>query len=144
MTISTDTPTVTATPTDTLTPTITPDCALTSDGISISGQEIDMTITNNGSTLVTIIGINVNWTDTPESQMVKEVKFSGVTIVNASDPLPPSDYPSEKNWTGTQSDRELAASDAKLLELLFEDNLESSGYSITITFDNGCMLSESN
>lgn len=73
-----------------------------------------------------------------------EVKFGGVTIVNASDPQLPSDYPSEKNWTGTQSDRELAASDSKLLELLFGDDLQPSGYSITVTFDNGCTLNESN
>jgi hypothetical protein len=117
---------------------------LTSDGISISGQEIDMTITNNGDTLVTITGINVNWPDAPESQMVKEIKFNGVTVIISSDPLPPSDYPSERPWTGTQSDRELAASDSKLLELLFQDNLQPSGYSIIITFDNGCTLSESN
>lgn len=103
-----------------------------------------MTIKNNESTLVTITGISVNWLPTPESQMINEVKFNGVTIVNSSDPQPPSDYPSEKNWMGTQSDRELSASDSKLLELLFQDNLQSSGYSITVTFDNGCMLSESN
>jgi hypothetical protein len=112
--------------------------------MSISGQEMDMTITNNGSTLVTITGINVNWPDTPESQTVNEVKFNSVTIVNSSDPQPPSDYPSEKNWTGTQSDRELAVSESKLLVLLFQDNLQASGYSITITFDNGCTLSENN
>jgi len=76
--------------------------------------------------------------------MLNEVKFNGVTMVNSSDPQPPSDYPSEKNWTGTQSDRELAASDSKLLELLFGDDLQPSGYSITVTFDNGCTLNESN
>jgi len=113
-------------------------------GISISGQEIDIIITNNGSTLVTITGININWPDTPVSQMVKEVKFRGATIVNASDPQPPSDYPSEKDWKGTESDRALEAFDSQLLEFLFENNLQSSGYSITITFDNGCTLTESN
>jgi len=143
-TTPTDTPTVTSTPMDTLTPTNTPSCALTSDGINISGQEIDITITNNGGTLVTITSISVNWPDTPISQNVKEVKFNGVTIVNSSDPQPPSDYPSESNWTGAEGDRELAASDSKLFELLFQDNLQSSGYSITITFDNGCTLNKSN
>jgi hypothetical protein len=103
-----------------------------------------MTITNNGGTLVTITGINVNWPATPESQMVNEVKFGDVTIADSSDPQSPSDYPSERNWTGTQSDRELAASDSKLLALLFGYNLQSNGYSITVTFDNGCTLSESN
>ncbi len=103
-----------------------------------------MTITNNGATLVTITRIYIIWPDTPVAQMVSEVKFNGVTIVNASDPQPPSDYPSEKNWKGIQSDRELAASDSKLLELLFGDDLQSGGYSITVTFDNGCTLTESN
>jgi hypothetical protein len=101
-----------------------------------------MTITNTGSTLVTITDLNINWPDTPESQLVKEVKLSGVTIINSSDPLPPSDY-SETDWIGTGSDRALGASDSKLLELLFQDNLQASGYSITVTFDNLCTLNES-
>jgi hypothetical protein len=117
---------------------------LTSNDISLSGKNLETTITNNGGALVTITGINANWPDTPESQGVKEVKFNGVTIVNADDPLPPSDFPSEKNWTGTQGDRELGASDSKLLVLLFTDDLQVSGYSLTVTFDNGCMLSKSN
>lgn len=103
-----------------------------------------MTITNNGSTLVTIAGINVNWPDTPESQAVNEIKFNGMVIINSSDPLPPSDYPSERNWTGTQFDLELASFDSKLLVLLFQDGLQTSGYSISVTFDNGCTLNESN
>ncbi len=142
--IETNTPTVTATPTDTPTPTVTPSCELTSGGIFASAQQIDMTITNNGSTLVTITAINVNWPDTPISQDIKEVKFDGVTIVNSTDPEPPSEYPAERNWTGAQSDRELAASDSQLLEFLFQDNLQPSGYSVTITFDNGCVINESN
>ncbi|MBI5352095.1 MAG: hypothetical protein HZB50_05610 [Chloroflexi bacterium] len=143
--ISTPTPTVEIpTDTDTPTPTATPSCALTSGGIFLSGSSLDMTITNNGSTLVTITSLNVNWPDTPVSQMLTEVKFNSVTIVNSSDPQPPSDFPSERNWTGTQSDRELAVSASKLLVLLFGDNLQSSGYSITVTFDNGCTLNESN
>jgi len=112
--------------------------------MSLSSQEMSMTITNNGSTLVTITSINANWPDTPESQSVSEIKFNGVTIVHANDPQPPSDYPSEKNWDGVQSDLELSASESKLLELLFEENLETNGYSITVTFDNGCTVSESN
>lgn len=103
-----------------------------------------MTITNNGSTLSTITGIIVNWADTPESQAVNEIKFNGASIINSSDPLPPSDYPSERIWTGTQSDLELAASESKLLVLLFQDDLQTSGYSITITFDSVCTVSESN
>jgi hypothetical protein len=112
--------------------------------MTISGQEIDITITNNGDALVTITGVNANWPDTPESQSVSEIKFNGVTIVNADDPLPPSDYPAEKNWTGVQSDLELAASESKLLVLLFSDDLQANGYSVNVTFDNGCTVSESN
>jgi hypothetical protein len=140
----TDTPTPTPTNTPTPTPTNTPVCMLTSSGMSIGGQQINLSITNNGGAVVTIVGININWIDTPESQMVKEVKFNGVTIINSSDPLPPSDYPSERIWTGTESDRALADADPKLLELLFEESLQPSGYSITITFDNGCTMTESN
>jgi hypothetical protein len=149
----TDTPTPTSTPTDgiptdthtpTPTPTNTPSCMFASSGISLSGKNIEMTITNNGDALVTIDSMNVNWPDMPNSQAVSEIKFNGVTIVNANDPLPPSDYPSENNWTGTQSDLELATSESKSLMVLFQDNLEASGYNITVTFDNGCTVGESN
>jgi hypothetical protein len=117
---------------------------LATGGISLSGKNIETTITNNGNALVTITGINVNWPDVSESQSVSMITFNGVTIVNADDPLPPSDYPSEKNWVGTQNDRELAVVESKLLVLLFTEDLQPSGYSITVTFDNGCTMSEGN
>jgi hypothetical protein len=100
-------------------------------------------IVTNGSTLVTIDSINVNWPDEPVSQNLTEVKFKSVTIVNnANDPSSPSDYPSEMNWTG--GDLELAAFASEQLVALFKDPLQSTNFSITITFDNGCTLSESN
>ncbi len=142
--MSTETPTPTPTFTETPTPTNTPVCMLASSEISLSGKNLETTITNNGDTVAAITGINVNWPDEPVSQSISMIAFNGVTIVNADDPLPPSDYPSEKNWTGTQGDRELGASDSKLLVLLFTDDLQVSGYSLTVIFDNGCMLSESN
>jgi hypothetical protein len=110
----------------------------------MAGKNLEMTITNNGSTLVTITGINVNWPDEPVSQGMSQITFNGVTIVNADDPQPPSDYPSEKNWSGTQSDLELAPSNSVQLVLLFSDDLQASGYSITVTFDNGCSVNGSN
>jgi hypothetical protein len=138
----TEPPTATELPTEP--PTEPPSCALTLDDISLSGPNLEMTIMNNGDILVTITGINVNWPDEPASQTVTEVKFKGVTIVNnANDPSSPSDYPSEKDWTGEQGDRELAAYASELLELLFKNDLQSTNFSIAVTFDNGCTLNES-
>jgi hypothetical protein len=100
-----------------------------------------MTLTNNGGATAAITGILVNWPDTPESQSVTEVQLNGTTIINSTDPLPPSDYPSERPWSGTSGDLELAALDSKLLVLSFTEDLQPGGYSITVTFDNGCVLS---
>jgi hypothetical protein len=103
-----------------------------------------MVITNDGGAPTTITGIDINWLDEPSSQSVVRVEFNGVTILNADDPLPPSSYPSEKNWAGTQSDLELAASDSKLLVFLFSEDLQAGGYSVTVTFDDVCTVDGSN
>lgn len=102
-----------------------------------------MLITNNGGSVVVITGISVNWPDDPLSQMVEKVELGGVVIVNASEPEPPSDFPSERNWTGTENDLTLGASDSKLLALFFLEDLQAGGYSLTVDFDNSCSLSES-
>jgi hypothetical protein len=116
---------------------------LVSGGISPSARRLEMNLTNNGSTPSVITGIFVNWPDMPESQSLTEVQLNGATIMNSDDPLPPSDYPSERPWAGTSGDLELAALDSKLLVLSFTEDLQPSGYSITVTFDNGCTLSGS-
>lgn len=116
---------------------------LTSSGILLSGKNLETNITNNGDTLATITGITVNWPDEPTSQNLIEVNFKGMTLIeNTNDPSSPSDYPYEKSWTGTQSDRELSADDSGLLIVLFKDDLQSTNFSITVTFDDGCALNE--
>lgn len=130
-------------PPDSFLQTSTPACTLTSDGISISGNEVLLTLTNNWNTTVTITSISIDWVDVPESQSVTEIFLNGATIVNTDDPKPPSDYPSERHWAGEESDLELPPSVPNLLVLMFSDEIQG-GYSITVNFDNGCSLSESN
>jgi hypothetical protein len=117
---------------------------LTSGGFVLSGKNLEMTLVNDSDALVIITGIYVDWPDTPESQSLSEIRFNNVVLLVADDPLPPSDYPTERNWMAAQSDLELAASESKLLVLLFSDDLQANGYSVNVTFDNGCTVGGSN
>ncbi len=143
---STFTPTRTATPTDTATATMTatPGCALTTNGIQIAGQKINLIIANNGASPATIMTISLNWPETPPFQELTEIKFGGAAIIDANDTQPPSDFPAEAAWIGEVNDRQVKAFSSRLLEFLFQDNLQSTGYSVTISFDNGCAVSASN
>lgn len=118
-------------------------CALTSNGISISENELQLTLTNNGDAPVTIASIRITWIDEPDSQTLTEVRLDDVTIANADDPQPPSDYPSERHWSASQDDLMLAVSESNMLVFLFSEDLQLDGYSIDIMFDNGCTVGES-
>jgi hypothetical protein len=133
----TDTPTPTPTDTPTLTPT--PACnALTTSGLTLAGQNLDMPIQNSGSTLVAISGIDVTWPDNPTSQNLSEVRFEGVTISTGGvDPQPPTNLPADIAWSG--GDRQLSGSTSKTLQFLFNTTFsQSTGFSVSVNFDNGC------
>jgi hypothetical protein len=48
------------------------------------------------------------------------------------------------NWLGTSADRELGPNASTELQLEFQDPLLPNGYSVTLTFDNGCTVTANN
>ena len=139
-------PSPTAIATDTATPPRppTPSCAITSGGLTLSGAYISWSVQNNGATPVVLSNLEVGWPDVPDSQRLHEVNWRGGTIAEGNDDQPPSLLPGEMNWLGTPADRELGPNASTELQLEFQDPLLPNGYSVTLTFDNGCTVTANN
>lgn len=138
------TPTYTPTPTDTPTATPTVGCQQTAGSISINSNILRLPVQNNGAGTVTITDITVAWPEIPPSQKIKEVRLGGTTIDSSNYTSSPSSIPMGGTWTTPIGDRQLSASSGKDLDILFQDTLQASGYSVTVNFDNGCSVSANN
>lgn len=134
-----------ATANDTATPAPpTPSCEITGGGLTISGADISWSVQNNGATPVVLTNLEVVWPDVPDSQRLHEVYWREGAIAQGNDDEPPSLLPGEINWLGTSADRELGPNASTVLQLEFEDSLLPNGYSVTLTFDNGCTVTANN
>ncbi|MFQ5943991.1 MAG: hypothetical protein ACE5JF_10600 [Anaerolineales bacterium] len=137
----TATPTSTATGTPTPTPTDTPvtNCSsITLTGFSQSGQDAWWTLTNGTALTIKIDRIDLS---APGSEDLSVVKLAGITIWSG-DLTPPLTINS--GWSGSTGDRQLSSGSSKEFRLVFESNALSSGYTLDITFDTGCVASFSN
>jgi len=139
-------PSPTAIATDTATPPRppTPSCAISGGGLTISEAYISWNVQNNGATPVVLTNLEVGWPDVPDSQRLHEVSWRGGTIAEGNDDQPPSLLPGEMNWLGTPADRELGLNASTELQIEFQDPLLPNGYSVTLTFDNGCTVTANN
>ncbi|MGH2523572.1 MAG: protein kinase domain-containing protein, partial [Anaerolineales bacterium] len=138
----TPSPSATATATGTSTPTLTPTtgCALSGEALTISENELSWNVQNNGPAIVTLTTLEASWPDLPPQQRLEAVVWGGITIASPNDNQPPSSLPAEMDWLGTPADRELGPGASTVLQLQFNELLLPIGYSVTLTFDNGCTL----
>jgi len=144
----TDTPTQppTSTPTDTSpppTPTDSP-CNISASGFSSGGSNLSLNVQNNLSTTITITGASVNWIKTPSSQRLRKMFVGGNQVWSGPENFPPSNFPGGFGWSGPSSRRQIGAGSSQSISWDFQDNLQSSGYSVTLNFNNGCSVSASN
>ncbi|MGH2521354.1 MAG: hypothetical protein ACRDH2_02520, partial [Anaerolineales bacterium] len=105
---------------------------------------ISWSVQNNGAVPVVLTGLEADWPDVPDSQGLHEVYWRGGPIAEGNDNQPPSSLPGEINWLGTPADRELGPQASTTLQLEFQEPLLPNGYSISLTFDNGCTVTASN
>jgi serine/threonine-protein kinase len=142
-------PTATFTSSPTATFTFTPSatsttgCAITGGALAINGNELAWPLTNAGANTATITAIDLNWPDTPPPQRLSEVFVGGTRISNSKDNQPPSALPAEVPWVDGAA-RSLAPGATEALRFLFRDPLPATGFSVSVTFDNGCALNVSN
>jgi hypothetical protein len=132
------TPTSTATATITLTNTPTPSCSsITNSTIIVSSspsKELLTTITNNTGSLITLTSVSITNTET-----LVNISADAQGIWSGSDNNPTKNISS---WSGSVSDREVAASGGTL-NLVFEFQNPVSGLATNFdfNFDNGCTIS---
>jgi len=134
---STPTPTVTSTSTPTNTPP--PSCSsITLTSFNKSGQDASWTLTNGAVPTIKITQIDLS---VPGSPDLDEVKLQGKKIWDG-DLTPPLTINS--GWIGSSADRQLSPGTSKTFKLVFESSSHSSGYTLDVTFDSGCVISFSN
>jgi serine/threonine protein kinase len=127
-------PTLTHTPvptaTITQTPTQTTDiCSLITVGsFSNPSTYVKWQITNGTGSSITLTGIDLDWPE--DNGGLRKVSLGGSEIWFGFDPSPPSHVSPSTSVSGTES-----------LDFLFMDNTVSSGYSLEVSFSNGCSVS---
>jgi hypothetical protein len=145
---ATATPTFTPTPTNTATitpsPTVIVPCAdVSASALVVSGNELQMTITNSHGIAITLTGLTVGWVQAPAAQALQAVLINGAPAWAGSEPLPPSNFPTERLWDPPATNR-LIAPGANTLVLQFNDPLQTTGYSVQAIFDISCDINSSN
>jgi hypothetical protein len=92
-----------------------------------------------------ITSLAANWNDVPTSQKLVSVSFGLAPIWSGNDNNPPTYLPSEGSWSGTSDSRLINPSSTKTLQFEFYSSLQTpySSYSVTVSFDNGCVISRS-
>jgi len=138
---STATHTATATPTETatITPTATPVCyGITASFLPPSGTKLELQIQNNSLADVRVAQILFLWPSPDGKQVLNEIKMSGSAVWNAVDNNPPTLISSGQWLSGSDEIRKVPASSSRLMQFVFMRSLASSGYNISVTFENGC------
>lgn len=111
-------------------------CAITATSISVSGKNIDLDFTNGGGSTASITNIDIAWPDGTNGKL-KKIKFGGSTIWDAGDNTSPANI--SGGWLSSAA---LSAGQTKTLEFQFNNNAASTGYTVTVTFDNGCSVTK--
>jgi hypothetical protein len=78
----------------------------------------------------------------PTSQKLDQLLLNGGNIWNISDNTTPSDIPTEGNWR-SGANLTIPNGATQSFEMVFQDNLQASGYEVHIYFDIGCQVSGS-
>ena len=104
------------------------------------GVEVVMDVSNNSGMTITITAIEVHWPQTtPPIQRFQRV-FTNGTIWVGDETTSPTVI---TNFVeGSESLRQIQENTNQNIRFRFFRNVESSGYQITINFDNGCSVTD--
>lgn len=85
-----------------------------------------------------MVKITAIWIDWPtQNEKLEKVKLAGSTIWDKGDDTPPSEINSD--WKGAS--RQIPPGASGTLRFEFKKNAETTGYSVSVTLDNGCVIS---
>lgn len=128
-------PTPTSSPSATPAPTQVPACAVGGSFDIVYGNKLDLTLTNYGSTGVRVDRVVLEW-PTDYNETLKEIKMGGDLVWNEGSSTSPTEISS---WIGAAEQRQINAAGWKIMEFVFKISVvKSSGYTVTVYFDNGC------
>ena len=125
-------PTNTPVPPPTDTPVV---CALNANFFDLVGNKIDVRINNGGPVKVIVTGVTLDWP--AENEELKEVQMNGNTVWAGTDNAPPS---SISEWSGDVGLRVIGPGSSGELRFIFKRAVAAVGYSVAISFDNGCTV----
>lgn len=94
-------------------------------------------LSNGGSDGVLITRLVLDWPDSNSS--LKKIRLDGSQIWNSGDDSPDSDI--QSGWKGNLDWRVLYPGPAQTLSFEFSATAASSGYSLSVEFNNGCEIS---
>ncbi len=143
---ATATATATSTSTATPTPTLGAACAsIDSFNPDDGDKRLDVSVTNGSGIQLVLTDLTIIFQDTSNKNgSLKEIKMkSGGNENQIYDTEGGSPRVVDSNdWKGgTTSDRTFSNGQNKTLQFLFDKGAESTGYSLTLVFDNGCSVS---
>lgn len=127
----------TPTPTATPTATATPACGTYGSFVSSTGTKLDLQLQNNGIETVTIMKMFFFWPSANDE--LKYIKLGGELVWKARDEFPPTTV-SDHEWLGSDYLRKIQIYSFETMQFIFKRSAESSGYNVTIYFDNGCTV----
>jgi len=123
-----------------LPPTNTPDiCSQTSLSFhSTTDLLAKWRVTNNSNVKITITSLQISWPSANEDLI--KIQRDGLTFWTGEE-SPPSAAIS--SWVGGGHRRTIQALESSSIKFEFDKSPQSSGYSLTLNFNNGCSLSNS-
>ncbi|MEW6093842.1 MAG: hypothetical protein AB1531_07760 [Chloroflexota bacterium] len=143
----TNTGAITFTPSPTRSPTITftrtdtvPVCPISAGSLGTSDSKtLSINLTNESSSAVVLNGITVSWVESA-GQVLKDIRLAGMKIADADDDNSSTNVPGEIPWFGTVSDRTIPAWATRTMEIRFQFDIESTGYSVSIYINADCQV----
>lgn len=125
--------TPTAPPPPPPTDTPVPVCAASASIDSPIGNKIEVRIRNVGDVPITLSRVTIDWPLTNEE--LREAEMGGRTIWTGNENTSPTTI---GNWSGSPEARVIAVGTFENLRLVFKRSAESSGYSVALSFEEGC------
>lgn len=104
---------------------------------STGGGTASVAVFNEGADTLFVKTLLLEWP--PENGRLLEAAFGDSKIAAPDDPSPATTLPDESNWIDG-GNRGLAAKANKALNFKFANPASASGYTLTLTFENGCQL----
>jgi hypothetical protein len=97
-------------------------------------------LNNNGTTDEILEEVDLTWP--AANGNLDQITLGGQLIYDTVTP-PTEIHLYETDWIGDEADRTIYASSTEFLSFIFEGSIVSNGYTVTLTFKSGCIVTGS-